>query len=205
MKLSQLSADQLSSLSSEQVDRIVFAGKEDQLDKGIAAILLGGSPLVMAERARAAAQLYHQNAVTYIIPTGGVRWDTDRGRMSEAEYLSALLLEAGVPQSAIIVENEATTTRENMLYASLLMEKKLHPRGKYRLYIVSSPSHIKRSLAFASLYLPRNTLLSGYSDSASPGSAGVWQQDALQSERVYRELIEIKKTVDCGDMDDIDF
>ena len=83
MKLSQLSADQLSSLGSEQVDRIVFAEKEDQLDKGLAAILLGGSPLVMAERARAAAELYHQNAVTYIIPTGGVRWDTDRGRMSE--------------------------------------------------------------------------------------------------------------------------
>lgn len=205
MKLSQVSVDQLSSLSDEQVDRIVFTEKEEPLEKGIAAILLGGNPLVMVERARAAAELYHQNAVTYIIPTGGVLWDTDRGRMSEAEYLSALLLEAGVPQSAIILENEATTTRENMLCAALLMEKQLHPRGKYRLYIVSSPSHIKRSLAFASLYLPRNALLSGYSDSASTGNAGVWQQDALQSARVHRELIEIKKTVDCGDMDDIDF
>lgn len=205
MKLSQTSADQLASLSTEQIDRIVFFEKEEKLLNGVAAILLGGNPLVLAERAKAAAELYHQNVVPYIIPTGGVRWDTERGHMSEAEYLSALLLEAGVPQSAIILENEATTTRENMLYAALLMEKQLHPRGQYRLYIVSSPSHIKRSLAFASLYLPRNALLSGYSDSSSPGNAGVWQQDAFQSTRVYRELAEIKKTVDCGDMNDIDF
>jgi len=205
MKLSQISMDQLSGLSTEQIDRIVFSGKEETQEKGIAAILLGGNPLVLPERAKAAAELYHQNVVPYIIPTGGVRWDTDHGQMSEAEYLSALLVEAGVPQSAIILENEATTTRENMLYAALLMEKHLHPRGKYRLYIVTSPSHVKRSLAFASLYLPRRAVLSGYSDSTSPGNAGVWMQDAFQSSRVYRELAEIKKTVDCGDMDDIDF
>ncbi len=205
MKLSQISMDQLSSLSTEQIDRIVFYEKEEKLIAGAAAILLGGNPLVLKERAKAAAELYHRNVVPYIIPTGGVRWETDHGRMSEAEYLALLLQEADVPQSAIILENEATTTRENMLYAALLMEKKLHPRGTYRLYIVSSPSHIKRSLAFAKLYLPRNAMLSGFSDSTSPGNAGIWQQDEFQSERIYRELAEIKKTVDCGDMEDIEF
>lgn len=205
MKLSQISMDQLSSLNTEQIDRIVFSEREEALEKGAAAILLGGNPLILAERARAAAELYHQNVVPYIIPTGGVRWDTDRGPLTEAEYLSALLAEAGVPQSAILLENEATTTRENMLYAALLMEKHLHPRGNYRLYIVSSPSHIKRSLAFASLYLPRKAALSGFSDSMSPGNAGIWVQDEFQSSRIYRELAEIKKTVDCGDMEDIEF
>ena len=205
MKLSQMPVDQLLTLTAEQIDRIVFPEKEKTLEKGAAAILLGGHPQVLAERAKAAAELYRQNVVPYIIPTGGVRWETERGQMSEAEYLSALLVEAGVPQSAIILENEATTTRENMLYAALVMEKQLHPRGKYRLYNVSSPSHIKRSLAFAKLYLPRNAMLSGFSDSASLGNAGVWQQDEFQSTRIYRELAEIKKTVDCGDMEDIDF
>ena len=84
MKLSQITMDQLSSLNTEQIDRIVFSGKEETQEKGIAAILLGGNPLVMAERARAAAELYQRDVVPYIIPTGGVRWDTDRGNMSEA-------------------------------------------------------------------------------------------------------------------------
>ena len=93
MKLSQISMDQLSSLNTEQIDRIVFSEREEALEKGAAAILLGGNPLILAERARAAAELYHQNVVPYIIPTGGVRWDTDRGPLTEAEYLSALLAE----------------------------------------------------------------------------------------------------------------
>ena len=205
MKLSQISMDQLSSLTAAQIDRIIFPEKSETLEQGTAAILLGGNPLVLAERAKSAAELYHQKVVPYIISTGGVLWETDRGHMSEAEYLALLLQDAGVPQSAVILENEATTTRENMLYASLQLEKHLHPRGSYRLYIVSSPSHIKRSLVFAKLYLPRNALLSGFSDSASPGNAGVWMQDEFQRSRIYRELAEIKKTVDCGDMEDIEF
>jgi len=205
MKLSQISRDQLSSLTAEQIDRIVFDEREESLEKGLAAILLGGNPLVMAERARAAAELYQRDVVPYIIPTGGVRWDTDRGNMSEAEYMSLLLVESGVPESAILLENEATTTRENMLCASLLMEKRMHPRGKYRLYIVSSPAHVKRSLVFARMYLPRSAAISGFSDITSPGNPGVWTQDEFQSSRIWRELVEIKKTVDCGDMEDIEF
>lgn len=205
MKLSQISMDQLSSLTAEQIDRIVFDEREETLEKGLAAILLGGSPSAMKERVKAAAELYARNVVPYIIPTGGVRRETDRGFVSEAEYMALMLMEAGVPENAIILENEATTTRENMLYVSLVLEKRFHPRGSYRLYIVSSPSHIKRSLAFASLYLPRTAMLSAYSDSTSPGNSGVWMQDELQRSRVQTEVIELKKTVDCGEMEDIEF
>lgn len=76
--------------------------KDDGLS-GIAAILLGGKPLVLRERAQAAAKLYHDGRVPCIIPTGGVQWDTELGLMSEADYMAHLLKEYKVPDDAILL------------------------------------------------------------------------------------------------------
>ncbi|MDO4740007.1 MAG: YdcF family protein [Eubacteriales bacterium] len=205
MKLSQWDGARLNELSAEQVDRIVFHNCVDEGGSAAAAILLGGTPKVLRERASAAARLYHAGRVPYIIPTGGVAWDTDLGRMSEAERMEKYLLEFGVPQEAILMENEATTTRENMIYATLLMERRLKPRGPYRLFVVTSPAHLRRSLVIARMYLPRTAQIAGCPGDCPAGMPGVWQNDAFQTERVYRELDLIKKQIDHGDMDDIEF
>ncbi|MBQ3222896.1 MAG: YdcF family protein [Clostridia bacterium] len=205
MKVSQLRADMLSELTIEQVDRIVFHNCTDDGQSGAAAILLGGNPNVLRERASAAARLYHEGRVPYIIPTGGVKWDTDLGRMSEAERMEQYLLEFGVPQEAILLENEATTTRENMIFATLLIERRLKPRGPFRLVIVTSPAHLRRSLAIAKMYLPRTAEISGCPGDCPQGMPGVWHQDEYQVTRVQRELGLIKEQIDQGDMDDFEF
>lgn len=109
---------------------------------------------VLWERAEAAVDLYHRWLVQYLLPTGGVEWDTDAGGMSEANYLAMPLEKLNVPKEAILLENEATTTRENMLYCALLLERKLHPRGGYGEYIVTSPSHLRRALRAGGIWMP---------------------------------------------------
>lgn len=205
MKLSQLNDSMLADLSTEQVTSIVFGSLKDDGLSGIAAILLGGKPLVLRERAQTAAKLYHDGRVPCIIPTGGVQWETELGLISEADYMAHLLKEYKVPDDAILLENQAKTTRENMIYGTLLLEKTFHPRGKYRLYIVSSPAHLRRALALAQLYLPRNALISGCPAQSNKGAADNWTLDDEQVARVYRELGLIKKTIDHGDMEDIEF
>jgi len=88
MKLSELDPNSLSELTHAQVTDIVFGVIGDDGLSGIAAVLLGGRPLVLRERAQAAAKLYHDGCVPCIIPTGGVKWETERGVCSEAEYMA---------------------------------------------------------------------------------------------------------------------
>ncbi|MBQ2955382.1 MAG: YdcF family protein [Clostridia bacterium] len=205
MKVSELKIAELSQLTPDQVDRIVFERSQSYGQTAAAAILLGGIPAVLEERAEAAAQLYHAGVVPYIIPSGGMKWDTDIGLMTEAERMNKYLKEFGVPEESILLENQATTTRENMIYATLLMEQKLKPRGNYRLYVVTSGSHLRRSMSLARLYLPRTAELIGVAGTCPTARSGQWSQDEFQAKRVYRELELIKKNIDIGDMADIEF
>ena len=205
MLLSQMDQNRLHELTDDQMDRIVFDNCVCDEVSASAAILLGGIPAVLRERTQAAAQLYLSGKVPYIIPTGGVAWDTEFGRMTEAECMTLLLKEYGVPEDAILIENQATTTRENMLYASVLMERTLHLRGKYRVYIVTSPTHLRRSMALAKLYLPRTAQLSSCPGVCPAGMPGVWMNDDFQRQRVFREVELLKSTIDAGDIEDIEF
>lgn len=205
MKVSELNAARLSELSDEQIDRIVFHDCKDEGRSAQAIILLGGNPNVLRERASAAARLYREGRAPYIIPTGGVKWDTDMGRMSEAERMAEYLKEFGVPEEAILLENEATTTRENMIFATLMIERRIRPRGPFGLIVVTSPAHLRRSMAIARMYLPRTAEISGCPGDQPLGMPGVWHRDEYQITRVERELGLIKEQIDQGDMDDIEF
>ena len=205
MKVSALAHEQLNELTTEQVESIVFDLQPDDGANAEAALLLGGIPDVLSERAEAAAQLYHAGRVRLIIPTGGVYWDTEFGRMTEAECMTTYLKKFGVPEEAILLENQATTTRENMILAALLLERKLRPRGKFNLMIVTSAPHLRRSMALAGLYLPRTANLIGIPGACKEGYPGEWHKDPFHIKRVHRELVLIKETVDVGDMEDIEF
>jgi peptidoglycan/xylan/chitin deacetylase (PgdA/CDA1 family) len=51
----------------------------------------------MESRAKAAAELYHAGRCSLFITTGGVRWDSIYGRLTEAEILARHMVDFGVP------------------------------------------------------------------------------------------------------------
>ena len=116
---------------------------------GEVALLLGTRPDGAAERALAAAQLYREGRVKYIVPSGGVKWEYQGEMISEADFMTRILLREGVPQEAIIIENEARTTRENMIYGTLQINRKTKFHTVDKVIIVTTVSHMKRSLALA--------------------------------------------------------
>lgn len=205
MKLSQTDASRLNELTKEQVDTIVFGNYQDDGGKGDAALLLGSNPIVCKERAAAAAQLYHAGRVPYIIPTGGVLWETEYGTISEACFMKKLLQDAGVPESAIILENEARTTDENMVFGTVQILRELKIGNVHRVYIVTSYSHLRRSLAFAKLYLPRSIEIAGYCCTDNEDSKERWQQDEFYALRVQSEVRLLKKNIDLQLIDDIEY
>lgn len=202
MKLSTIPSKDLDALSVEQVSRIVFGIPPTEDRPAIAALLLGGSPVVMDSRARAAAELYRKGLVPRVIPTGGVRHPDQGCVETEAEHLARLLRGLGVPDEAILLENEATTTRENMILGEAIIERIVRPRGVFSVYVVTSADHLRRSLALARLYLPRTARVLGRA--AAGDGPGEWTQNPFWQGRVRRELGLIKFLVDHGEMEDIE-
>lgn len=195
MKISETNAACLTGLSGEQKKRIVFSTAEDDGLCCDAALVLGGR--LCEERADAAAELYHAGRAKYLMPTGGVEWDRGGEMVSEALYLARLLRDRGVPEEAILIENEARTTKENMIYCTLQLQRRLRIENVKRVCIVTSDWHLKRSVELAKLFLPRTVEVSGY---AAHGS-----DEAMRAHYIDRELPLLKKLVDSGLIADIDY
>lgn len=197
MKFSQIDKEHLLSLPAEEKHRILYTGWADDGQPADAALLLGTR--LCEERAAAAAKLYHAGRVPYIMPSGGVEWEFDGEMISEARYMAKLLQQAGVPEEAILLENEARTTKENMICGTLQLSRALHLQNLHRVIIVTADYHMKRSLALARCLMPRFVEIGCV---ASP-------PPAAEPERLPRaidsELSLLKGLVDAGIIPDIEF
>lgn len=84
-----------------------------------AKVLRGGQPsAALKRRALHAARLYREAVVERIIASGG----PPGGRPTEAEVIRSLCLTAGVPDEAILLENKAANTEENIRFARPILE-----------------------------------------------------------------------------------
>ncbi|WP_105901110.1 YdcF family protein [Vibrio gangliei] len=92
------------------------------LQKTDALLLLGSSDLRVGERA---AELYHQGIAPLIILSGGSGRMTDGlFEQTEAETFAKVVMDAGVPRDAILLENKSTNTGENFRFTQQLLNEK---------------------------------------------------------------------------------
>ena len=194
MKLSEIKKEDIAALSEGQIESIVFGGEKFYDPTAEVALLLGTLPEKAVPRALAAAELYLASKVKYVVPSGGVEWEYEGELVSEAEIMRRVLLERGVPQEAIILENEARTTKENMIYGSLQINRNINFYNVSRVCIVTSPSHLRRGIELARVFLPRCVEVVGYAADHIEGL-----------ETVRREVPLLKSLVDNRMIDDIIF
>ncbi len=202
-RMSEITMEDLKALTDKQKWELICSGVRDDGESAQVGLLLGSKPVRAAERAMAAAELYRQGRVGVIIPTGGVEWDFRGEKLSESGIMSRILMENGVPEEDIIQESEARTTKENMVYAVLQMVRRMD-RIPDSVIIITSVTHMKRSLALARALLPRKIRISGYpSYPAQPPD--IWLTDPDNQKHV-REGVELfKQLVDAGDVEDFSF
>lgn len=202
MKLSQ--TKDLSSLTLEQMDTIIFSDCYDDGKSADVALLLGTRPENCRERAEKAAEVYNAGRVKYVVPSGGVEWDYDGGRISEANLMKEILMKNGVPENAIIIENEATTTKENMLFGAVQINRALRFENVRSVCVVTCAIHMKRSRALAKWLLPRGLELC-FAPSGTPKEKGDWRTCEQAVRLVKNEIALIKGLIDCGLIDDIEY
>jgi uncharacterized SAM-binding protein YcdF (DUF218 family) len=113
-----------------------------------AAIILGAAAYdtrpspVFAERLNHGMTLYRRRQVPILMLTGG---RGEGARFSEAAVGRRYLLARGIPDSAIRVEEQSRTTRQNLTEA----RRVLAGDGIDRVLVVTDPPHLYRALSMA--------------------------------------------------------
>ena len=130
---------------------IVQFSKLDEKTKCDTAIILGAatsngevSP-VYRERINHGIWLYENGYVDYLILTGGIGKGNE---MSDAHAAKQYAIEKGVPEQAILIEEQSTITEENLEHAKAIMDE----HSLDTAIIVSDPLHMKRAMLMASDY-----------------------------------------------------
>ncbi|MCQ4085629.1 YdcF family protein [Saccharibacillus sp. JS10] len=76
----------------------------------------------LKERLDMAYEGYESGKYPVLIVSGGL--DSPEMRFTEAEGMATYLEQRGIPESAIILENQATSTYENLLFSEQIMKQK---------------------------------------------------------------------------------
>jgi len=106
------------------------------MDRDVSPRLHSGS-----DRVWVAARLYHAGcAPLVVVSAGGVL--APGVRAPEAEAIRSLLLDLGVPPSALLSEAESRDTQGNAAFTQAL----LAPRGVKRVLLVTSAWHLRRAM-----------------------------------------------------------
>ncbi len=98
---------------------------------------------LLQERLDKAIDVYRKDpSATKLIPSGGKGSDE---KISEAEAMKRYLLEQGIPEHDIILEDKSTTTLENLKFSKALIDSF---EGRKYTALVTSNYHVYRALRY---------------------------------------------------------
>jgi len=143
------------------------------MDHTDALIVLGGEPLA---RPKEAARLYAAGVAPRVFVTG----------IGDAEQNRRVLLESGVPASAITVEPFAFSTFTNVLFLKPMLST-CHVKSAL---LVTSPFHTRRALATFRKVIP------GVNFGITPASIGWWNRPEGLGDVNRFALVELLKTLE---------
>lgn len=164
--------------------RIYFGGAFESVGRGEtsptvavvlgAQILPGGRPSRTLEaRTLHAAKLYAAGKVREVIVTGGV----GENPPSEAMVMARILRENGVPEKAMILEEEALSTWDS----AWLVARIARENGQKRVLAVTDPLHCARTVAAF-----REAGLEAVAEPVH--GSPMWRKKAMRSGQLLREM-----------------
>lgn len=150
-------------MTSEDVDKLAkklwdYHHLNHKLEKADCLFVLTSHDIRVAEYA---AKLFFAKWAPFIIFSGGFSHPDDLlavpWGIAEAEFFSKKAIEIGVPKDKIIVENKATNTGENVLFAKNLLEEK--GTDPQKIIAVSKPYMERRVFATFKKFWPKKKLI----------------------------------------------
>ena len=135
-----------------------FIFLEDEPQKADVIFLPGSEEGILA---KTAAKLYHQGYAPLIIPSGKYAKWTGKSIVeeyeTESDHFAKILMDEGVPESAIIKEREATYTYQNAINTRKLLDE----RGieVKRAILCCQAFHARRSKLYYQILFPETEIL----------------------------------------------
>lgn len=204
MKMSGLSDEEIKKLNYNQIEKAVYSDCPLTRQKYTFGIVLGGRPFVCIPRAEKAAELYRLGITDKLIASGGARWFVHGRLLSESKLLKKELLKQGVIKKDIICENCSKNTEENFRYSKSVILQHASSRDDVSVLIITSASHLKRSLSIARKILPENVTVDAVYAEGTDDYPGKWMKNEVIRERVLTELSYYRDLIVSGKMDDIE-
>ena len=129
---------------------VTYANRDDRAPADCIIVLGAGTDgkrpnAVFRERLNHAVTLYKEGYAAVILLTGGL---TPGNEHSDSYIAGQYLLELGIPEEAIVLEEHSTITQENLEFAKEIMNSREFSTA----IIVSDPFHMKRSISMAKDY-----------------------------------------------------
>lgn len=128
-------------ITDEIIRQVLFSTSTTEYEAADCLIVFGChiKPL-LDERMKLAINLLRTKRVSKILITGGVGV---HGDFNESEYMKEILLNNGISESMILVENQSTTTEENITNSIEILKKESLIENK-RIVLVSNQAHLRR-------------------------------------------------------------
>lgn len=148
MKLSKINNE---NLTNKQIDKIVFSNIEDN-GKSAKYGIVFGSYTLQKYRIETAFKMYNEGRVKKLILSGGSGGISNKNnqKIAEADIMKKILLEKGINEQDLILENTSNSTIENGInVANILNDLK---EDIHELMLISSEFHLKRCMAIMKKY-----------------------------------------------------
>ena len=101
------------------------------------------APEVYSSRLLQAARLYHAGKADTVLATGGGEYQTPAGdTRTEADDMHDILIELGVPASAVLLERCSRTTYENALFSAEILRQ----QDRAEILLVTGAFHMRRAV-----------------------------------------------------------
>ncbi len=123
--------------------------------------------------------------------------------VAEATRFRDYAVARGVPETAIMMETEATNTRENFTFSAPIIEREIGWERIRNVALVSKPYHARRALMTARRYWPGHLryIMQPSQHPDDPPAETWWQTEGGRT-HVLRELIAIGTYAQKGDIGD---
>ncbi len=156
-----------------------FLSPQDPLRKADMIVAVSGGET--QQRTREAIRLYQQGYAPYVLFSGAAE---DKTGPSNAAAMRQVALDAGVPASAILIEEKSTTTAENATESAPLIQS----MGAKSIIMVTSPYHQRRASLNFRQTLGERVHIINHSATDSSWRKNSWWTNAFTVQLTVSEL-----------------
>ncbi len=199
MKLSSVNSNKL---DDDLINKIFFSIEKEQYDYADYLIIYGCHiKELLDERLKHALNIIKSGKIKKIVLTGGIGVN---GNFNESTYMFNYLIDNGIDENNIIIENKSTTTEENNINIMNILNLK-NVNKPLNIVLVTQQLHLIRIIMHWNKIL-RNNNIKFYYDYVD--DTIVSYDNAIKNielkELLKKQVDKIKRFIDKGIYDDID-